>query len=244
MVRTQTFRNRRTRLWSLSAALIVIAATTAPARADVIFTNFGPGDTYNSNSGWTVAGPATPLSLQYVADHFNTGASAYDNLVFEGAFEWVANEGTNGLILELRQDDGSGLPGTVLETSPVFDVVQLPSSEIVTWTLPTSLTLNANTDYWFSARPNASDGALAWMMNNTGDNGFARTHDGSTWGPGAGASPAFRVSGSVAVIPEPGAVATALVFGGALSGLMLRSRHRRRSAEAPPGSGASLSSAG
>jgi len=36
------------------------------AQADVIFDNFGPGNSYQAGSGWTVSGAASPTGAAYV----------------------------------------------------------------------------------------------------------------------------------------------------------------------------------
>jgi hypothetical protein len=40
--------------WALAACL-----AAGPARADVIYSNLGPGESYQQNVGWTEAGPAS-----------------------------------------------------------------------------------------------------------------------------------------------------------------------------------------
>jgi hypothetical protein len=208
---------RRTSL--LFVALVGVVALATPASADVIFSNFGPADSY-LNVEYPASGPSSFVGRLDWAGTFNTGAGSYDNIVFEGEFDYV--EGVNSLTLELRQDDGSGKPGTVLETSGVFNP---GSPSLVTWTLVnTALTLNANTNYWFSARV-AGDGFISWFQNNQSDTGVAFSSNGSTWTTQANnLAPVFRVLGQAAV-PEPGTLTLlgAMVVVGGLR--LRRARH-------------------
>ena len=209
----------------LGLAALTTLGIAAPSHAQVIYTNFGPGDSYVSGTGWTVAGPTAAVSQQQIAGGFNTGASAYNALTFEGAFFQVA--GANGVTIRLLGDlAGAPNEGVVLATSGTLPTTN-PES-IVTWTLNPTVTLNAGTSYWFAASAAGSDGWLAWNWNSTGANGFSfRTLVPGAWTSDGSFSPAFRVSGSVVrvgAVPEPGEWAAMGMLASGLGMLVVRKR--------------------
>ena len=42
--------------------VVLLLGGAAAAKADILFNDYGPTDTYNTNNGWTVAGSAVPGS--------------------------------------------------------------------------------------------------------------------------------------------------------------------------------------
>ena len=95
----------------VAAVVFVAVLITAAVQADVIYNNFGPGDTYYLGNGWLVAGPDTGTS-QSVAMPFTPSGS----YTLDTATVAVGHiNGTNSFDLALY-DDASGLPGAALET--------------------------------------------------------------------------------------------------------------------------------
>ena len=103
-------------------ALLVLSGT---AKADIIFNTFGPGDTYDTSTGWTVGFPGT---YQDIGQAFTPAGNTYtlDRLVL--ALGWVT--GTNAVDVSLMTAVGD-LPGSVLETQ-YFVVSSVPLGES-TW---------------------------------------------------------------------------------------------------------------
>jgi hypothetical protein len=97
--------------------LLALVLLTGTAKADIIYNNFGPGDTYNQYIGHTVG---DPLSYQDIGEPFTPTGNSYrlDRMVL--ALSWIA--GTNAVDVSLMTSVGD-LPGSVLET---WHVTNLP----------------------------------------------------------------------------------------------------------------------
>jgi hypothetical protein len=245
MRRTQTHGNAaRLLLFSVLATACLIGTTliATPARADVIFSDFGPGDTYLSDGYYVFFASGPGGGRSEAAGHFETGSSVFDDIVFEGAFLAgpFQSLGEGSVSFSLHSDNG-GVPGDSIANSGYFAID--PKGSILTWTLDPSVTLNPNTDYWFSAQGDFV--GADWAKNNQGATGaafqsasFGGGHppSGGSFSPWAfhtdTAAPAFRVSGSVvspAVVPEPGTVAFSTMLSCSLLGLMVRAKRRTHS---------------
>ena len=139
-----------------SCALSTLSCPALCSRAQVIYTNVGPGNSFNSGAAYLVGGPSSPYVYQEIAKSLSTGASAYDHIVFEGAFQYYL--GANGLVVDLTSD-AAGVPGTVLATSPVLMPVGVPGS-LLTWTLNPSVTLSGR---WGGPSMVSEAVAVAWL---------------------------------------------------------------------------------
>jgi len=206
---------------------LAFMASAAVAAADsIIFSNLGPGDTYDPGVEYAVSGPlsqaeeATAIGQPFVpiADF------RFDSV--EVALNWLLD--TNAATVSLRSDLG-GQPGSVLES---FQFANLPhaSSSNTDLALGDSLqhpVLHAGSQYWIVATADG-DAFMGWALNDTGQFGttIRINDDGWTARPDL-ASAAFRVRGSQVetVVPEPTSL---LLLGPPLIGIITR-RIRRTS---------------
>ncbi len=213
------------RMGTMFGAVAALAMTTA-ASADVVFNNFGPGDTYTTGQGWTISDGAPINTDNDQGDAFTVTGGNFLLTSIEIALGYVT--GTNRAFISLYNDD-DGMPGAILETATVENMGPFGNQndpEVALFTGTTALL--EGEQYWVIASSD-NNSWLAWNLNSIGDTGpHAFRANGGPWNisdgapfegpPGAaGTRGAFRVNG----VPGPGAIA---LLG--LAGLCGRRRRR------------------
>jgi hypothetical protein len=191
---------------ALLAAVAVLCGSAGAARADMIYSNFGPGQTY-SLTGYSVSGgvsgsPGPPNGFGFaIAESFTPSG---DFLFGSAELPLVYLSGPNDFTVALMTDAG-GQPGTILESFSLTDAPPYSSPGVSTFVSTTNTPLDAGTTYWIVAIPGDRNTAGYWLANSTGPTGFMRTgNDGVTWSTDPQASPALEVDGTpVAPVPEP-----------------------------------------
>jgi hypothetical protein len=207
----------------LAVAALMTVSLLRPARAQVLFDNFGPGNAYKSGTGWTL-GVASPPFIQ--GEAFTPGLSA-PLASIEAAINLVS--GPNELTLKLMTDDG-GKPGSVIEEWAVSGAMGLFGDSFPTVTVTSALNplLSAGTQYWVVPFV-SSDTWAAWNWNSVGDTGphATSTDGGASYSVGDDTRGAFRVlGGEVPEVPEPGTLALLIGAGSAGSLFLIRRRKR------------------
>jgi len=174
--------------------------TAVPVRADVVFSDLGPGGSYQSSMGWTVYGPTAPIKTDRASTFVPLSSYTLDSI--QAAFTW--SSGVNAGDMYLMSDSG-GLPGAVLES---FHLNNLPAFGASSTALATAAStlhplLSAGIQYWLVTSAN-DNSFLSFNQNNTGYIGLASRDNGGAWGLNTGITGgAFRVIGSPAAVPEP-----------------------------------------
>ncbi len=207
----------------LALALGVALAAGAPggrAEAAVIFSNFGPGDSFSS-SGRIVQGPGVgTIGDVNQGSTFTVGpASAFLTSVSLGVGVNGAPSVGTGPIDVIIAADAGGSPGATLRTLSMN--LGLTGDQVVTLPDDGSLELSANTTYWvlMDGKGNFNGG---WRFNDTGDIGLtAGQSEPNPWNVRIDDERyALRVEGRLA-IPEPTAGLLAL-FSAAAAGTVRR----------------------
>src|SRR5690348_3304833 len=52
---------------------LMLAMAVAAAADTVVFSDFGPGNSYDTSTGWTLGGPNSPVCCQEIAMQFTPG---------------------------------------------------------------------------------------------------------------------------------------------------------------------------
>ena len=186
------------RLKLLGALLLFFAGIIAPAKAGVIFSNLGPGDSFGTHSGWVVGNRTTPfgsVTLE-VAAAFTPASDA----VFTGAdfaAELLLLEQPGDLTVALLVTGAAGTPGAALET---FTVAAPALSSLVSIASSLNPILNAGTEYWLDI--SSASTAASWLDNDQGMHGpLAQNQNGrgfvllTDYEGDPPVQPAFRVNG-------------------------------------------------
>ena len=200
--------------------VVFLALLAVPTQADIIYDNFGPGDTYHQNTGWTLSG-GSPIDK----DWDQGSAFALDSFGMDYYLDTIdlavgLVSGPNELDVWLMTDS-AGEPDTIIESFHFSD--EMGSFGDLSPPLTANSLLNplleADEQYWLIASATGPDTWAAWNLNSTGDVGLrAYRADLGTWGVSERTKGVFRVTGTpISVTPvsvsEP---ATILLFGSAL----------------------------
>ncbi len=198
-------------------AIAAAMALTSVSTADVIFNNFGAGDTYQIGTGWTLSDGA-PIGVDNdQGDAFTVSGGNFFLDQIDVAIGLVT--GTNRIFLDLY-DDAGGQPGSVLESAVIDGQMgQFGQNNPPIVAVFSGTTLLADgVQYWVIASTDSNTWA-AWNWNSIGDVGpHAFRQNMGAWATGNNTRGAFRVIGT---LPAPGALA---LFG--LAGLGARRRRR------------------
>ena len=215
----------RIRNFTLGAIVGMVGLGAASnANAGVIFSNFGPGQSYDCCSGYSVANfiPA----MQFIAAE-SSAVSQIDVALFSGS----GNPATVSLLTDL-----SGLPGTLLGQWQTANVGF--ADAIYTISGITGISVVAGDAYWVQIDPLVGgDTCCAWSLNDQGSIGL--TYDPALYGPFSdpsfvyepqlGMSAAFDVLGAdiPAPVPVPEPETWAMLLVGLFGIALLAGRGRR-----------------
>jgi hypothetical protein len=210
----------------------LLAVPVATARADsIIFTNFGPGFSYNTSLGNIVGNDFVGDNLALGGTFTPTVAAKFSSLDIALSNFSVTN--TDTLAVSLDANKG-GVPGATLESFTVLPgVLGTFGNNNAPLVLNSFLMppLTAGTEYWVTVS-DVTAGATdtnVWSLNSTGDmSSTAISADGgTTWFAPSGMTPgAYQVNGVAVPAPIVGAGLPGLIIAG--GGLLALWRRRRR----------------
>jgi len=179
----------------LKPTLCLIALSVSCVKADVIYSNFGAGDSYGitTSEGW---GVQYAVDGQIVGVPFTPGETVeFDDVT--AAF--IYQGGPGALDVSLQQDD-NGIPGATLESFSTSNV-----NGVITFDSTLHPTLLAGTIYWIVAEASSAGTNYAWRMNSVGDTTTMGSAFNGTWvtlSPDPYTRPVFSIDGTQ--VPEPG----------------------------------------
>lgn len=193
-------------------------------RADtVVFSNFGPGMTFNELQGFAVTGSGDSLGGAIAAVAFTPSAT----FTFSSAqLPMNLVTGPNHFQVLLMTNSG-GFPGNIIETITLTDAVPMFPPEIVTANSALHPVLTAGTQYWLVVF--APEPSTFGIWNLSFDDFSSPQARGfvSLTGPWIPANtlikPAFQINGEP--VPEP---STMLLLGTGLAALGTAVRKRRQ----------------
>jgi hypothetical protein len=209
---------------------MVLAGLAAPARADVIYSNLGPGESYGVTNGWVEWGPDFPLGPSRTAFAFTvTADTLFDSARL--ALGLVSGPRT----VDLRLYDAVGVfprPRNLLETihssTPPPDSGEFNSGPLVVFDSTLHPLLQAGHTYYLL--PFVYDNThVSWLFNfswRVGTNAYSTQAEPTTWSVAQRIEGAFDVNGTPSPAPEPSTLALAGVGLVGMVGFVWR--HRRK----------------
>jgi hypothetical protein len=203
----------------IGAWLVLFSASEARADA-VVFSNFGPGMTFNQTQGFAVAGA---LVDPVIPAHAFTPLETFTFSSAELAMALVG--GPNHFQVLLMTSSG-GLPGNIIETITLIDAVPVSPSGIVAANSALHPVLTSGTQYWlvvFAPEP-TTFGIWNFSLNDfSTPQAFGFTSPTGPWVVNNVTRSAFQINGEP--IPEP---STMLLLGTGLAALGTAVRKRRQ----------------
>lgn len=163
--------HRRSSLLLVATAVLALAGAGTAAHCGVIFSSFGPGDSYRSGVGWTVATNNQFAGTQAAAVYFDVPLALDYTL---DRIEVAAFGASDPCSLTVQlMSSSSGLPGNVLE-SFALPLDNSQPSGIFAFTSALRPTLTAGDRYWVAmVASDQSWGAWNQSVADTRDMGFS-----------------------------------------------------------------------
>jgi hypothetical protein len=199
------------------------------ASAEVLYSNFGAGDTYDIEYGWTLSygGPLGGDAYEDAVAFTITGGDYY----FDSAQVAVNHFWGPDLVnFNLHADDG-GVPGIILDSTSASGVHPPGTqSSPMTANFGGDTILQDGQTYWLALRTEEEDAWLSWAFNIVDDFGLrAWQLNNGPWNPVYGTPGTdsergvFRINGTL--VPAPGMLAL-LAVAGAMGRRCSRCRRR------------------
>lgn len=209
----------------VATAFLLAAVTALPVKADTIFSNFGPGMTFDTTTGYALGpAPGQVVAVGFIpkAEFKFTDARFAVGFVF-GSVPFEA----------FLETDSGGMPGSIIDTLNLAGTIgNFPPGSVVTYDSSASPLLASGASYWLVLVETDPGTQVEWNLNSSGDlsasANFAFNESGDPTGPWSVAPPgfartAFQVDGAPIGAPEP---ATLFLLGSAMAGIVFA---RRRS---------------
>jgi hypothetical protein len=205
------------------AALVLLFSGCLGATTATVFSNFGPGDSFDSDGRSVGKASGT---YNNAGGQFTVSGSDFNFTSAEAALQYFS--GANQVTFGIRSD-ASGLPGTLLQTFVATNIPSVSPGGIVLFNATAPLVLSAGSTYWLTSEQySPSDTQVSWRYNNQGSAGLSIRISTGAWVNGSQPTPAFRINGEsvdAPAVPEPGSLSL-LALGAA--GMFVHGRRRSR----------------
>ena len=210
-------------LFAIAIVGVLASVTADAARADqIVFSNFGPGMTFNTVTGVTVSG-SNVVGGQVVAQAFTPSG----DFTFSSAQLAMGIIGGPNILQVVLMTSSGGFPGAILETITLSNAVApFTSAGIVLANSTLHPVLESGTQYWLVAFAPEADTNMGWMLSL---NDFSTLNRSNSFHSLTGPWPAvgfrgfaFQINGTP--VPEPG---TLWLLSPALAAIALRGYRRR-----------------
>jgi hypothetical protein len=213
---------------AIALTVILFGLSVLPASTAVVYSNFGTGDSYVSNQGWTLSG-----QLAYGFDQhgtYNVACSFTPTSSYSlDKIELAAMNTKQNIHLNIYlMSDNAGVPGTALEQLSI--AIDGLSAELPTLIVQANSVshpvMTKDQLYWLVACPATDTTWTGWCKNSQGASGLAFLNPDydKVWTnhPSPYVQGAFRISGTSA--PEPSSLFALLTGIGGLGGMTWRRR--------------------
>jgi hypothetical protein len=190
------------RLGGQIGTILFLLGVPLLGRADILFSDYGPGDSYNTGNGWTVGMGVTVNDLQPAAAFT---PSVTDTLSEVDVSVGYLSPGTNGVTVNLLNSAGGIPTGKPLETWALTDLPPFGSSGQVETldSVGPPVSLVHGKTYWLQLAPADLTTDASWYLS---DSSVGSIYVDNSGGPiymvETQDLPAFRILGP-SVVPEP-----------------------------------------
>jgi hypothetical protein len=201
--------------WVLVFAVpAMLLGATKPAAADIVYTTFGSGMSYNTGEGVTISGTSAGAGYFAQANTFTPSA----NYSLDSVSLPLLGQGSINVLLAA---DASGHPGTTVEN--LGSVIPNFTVSIKTFDSASHSLLTSGTKYWLVVQPTDSTSGIdgGWSLSTpVTPPGERRTSPTGAWVTSPFQGEAFQINGTA--VPEPSSF---ILLG--LTSLLLFSRRRK-----------------
>jgi hypothetical protein len=169
-------------------------------RADILlFSDYGPGNTYNTSNGWTVGTGSTLNDLQPAAAFTASATGTVSQIDVSVGYL----SGTNAVTVNLLNDSGGIPTGKPLESWMLPNLLPFGSPgkvETLSSAVPTVSVVEGKT-YWLQLAPADNTTDAFWYLSDSSVGSFYGTDSNGPAFVGNQYLPAFQVLGTP--VPEP-----------------------------------------
>jgi hypothetical protein len=197
---------RFVRFLSLAVCFLSLLYASTAIASEIIYSTFGPGQSYSQESGWPVGTLPLPFDetqrMEAAVSFIPAQNYTLDSIAVAALLDSFSS--SNQFTVSLARDSGASLPGAALETYSLTGL----ADQLAVYTASSLLhpQLTSGEKYWLvMSSVNLLDIYLTWLDAAQFSDADVTYKYGSyaDWAYGYGSTPAFEVRGTAAAVPEP-----------------------------------------